>query len=232
MRKGIFIQSRMSSMRFKGKMLEDVNGTPLVEYVYERCLKAGSDVVAVITSCEKSDDSLAAYCMKRSIPVFRGKLNNVLGRYVKAGEFFNCEVICRVCGDSPFVDTDAIDLMFDRLSDSDDRSSRRLDYITIGNCLDGFLSEVITLSALNYIGQKTIQSEDLEHVTRYIKRNQSEFKTAVINVDLLPADLKGISITIDTEEDLAFANKVIKNGLKGYGFTSVDVIQKIRGLKG
>lgn len=231
MKKGIFIQSRMSSSRLKGKMLKSVNGIPLIEFVYERCRTADADIVAVLTSEHPSDDPLFSYCCEKNIPVFRGPLENVLERYVKASAFFGCKAICRVCGDSPFVDTGFIDRMFEELVQPRHKSKERIDYITLSNCLDGFLSEVFTLDSLLKAYHQTDRADDKEHVTKFIKENKEMFKIKTLNAGLLPADLFETSITVDYAEDLVFINKIISKGLKGFTFSSPDVICKIREVR-
>ena len=109
-KKGILIQSRLSSSRLPKKMLMDIGGYKLVEFVYKRAiLSTQSDMVAIITSTHRSDDELYEFCKAKNIPVFRGSLDNVLERYIEASDFFELDIVVRVCGDSPFVDVDYID---------------------------------------------------------------------------------------------------------------------------
>jgi len=94
MKKAILIQARLNSSRFPKKMLKKLGEFTLVEYVYNRCLASKeTDLVGVITSLEKSDDELANLCKSKNIPFYRGNLNNVLDRYIKAGEFLTIEQI-------------------------------------------------------------------------------------------------------------------------------------------
>ena len=142
-KKGIFIQSRMTSSRLPGKMMKPFCGIPLVEYVYRRCLTARDvDVIAVLTSTELSDTILYDYCRKMNIPVFRGDLNNVLHRYIEAANYYHVDYVCRVCGDSPFVDTAMIAPMFHEIAFSSH------DYISLAGCIDGFFSEIVSTSTL------------------------------------------------------------------------------------
>jgi len=76
----------MSSDRFPGKMLEELGGVPLVEYVYRRCGTSNAADVIVATSADPSDDRLYSYCADRGIGIMRGSLDNVLARYIEAAE--------------------------------------------------------------------------------------------------------------------------------------------------
>lgn len=223
MKKGILIQARMSSRRFPGKMLGLINGVALIDFVYKRCLRSGrSDVVAVITSTHQSDDDLYIHCEKENIPVWRGSLSNVLSRYIESAKFFDLGVICRVCGDSPLVDTEIIDEMLQI------REEERLDYVTLNkdNCLAGLDSEVFTVDALKRLANNHLSEEELEHVTLGIKNNTPSFKTKFINKDLRPFALKDVSLTVDSPGDLLLCNEIVKFLVwDNYNFSSSDILK-------
>ena len=230
----VFIQARMSSARFRGKMLEKIDGLPLVEFVYQRCLKVNCDVVTILTSTDYSDNEMYEYCCDRQIPVHRGPLDNVLKRFVDAGDFYQATHICRVCGDSPFVDTDYIDQMFEMMTDLRQKTPV-LDYMTITGCLDGFRSEIVTLSALKRALRTTNRPDYLEHVTKYIVENPLSFKTEFLNSKLTCDGVADVSITVDYPRDMELVNHVIKHGLNGFDFSSNDVlkcIEAVRRVKG
>ena len=95
----IIIQSRMSSQRFKGKMMAPIFGEiPLVEYIAKRCQRSNVKNILVATSDESSDDVIVEQCQKNDIPVMQGDLNNVLRRYVQTAEYLNAEYVVRLCG--------------------------------------------------------------------------------------------------------------------------------------
>jgi len=226
MKKIILIQSRLSSSRFPKKMISKITkNITLVEYVYNRSkVSKEADNVVIITSNENSDDELYNLCLQKNIPIFRGDLNNVLSRYIKAGEYYNSSTICRVCGDSPFVDVNLIDKMFINMK------SEELEYITIKNCLNGFVSEIIDLKTLKNISKITNKQDDLEHVTKYIVDNITKFKHKMIDSNLRPNDLKNITLTVDYESDLNLTKKVISY-LNGFDFTSNNIIDILREIK-
>lgn len=223
MKNAIFIQSRLSSSRFPGKMLEPLAGMPLVEYVYRRCLESVHvDMVAVITSEEASDDSLYAFCSEKEIPVFRGSLENVLERYVHAAVHFQAGMICRVCGDSPFVDVSAIDHMLDRMSQVE------YQYIVTEDGLDGFVSEVVLLDVLQQALRETDKADDLEHVTPFIKKHPEKFRSTRCAIGCRPPELEKWKLTIDYPDDLLLANQIVQAGLGGFDFTSQDVVSALQ----
>ncbi len=229
-RSGILIQARMSSSRLPGKMLMRLGGVPLVEFVYRRCLTAvKADTVAILTSEQSSDDILHDYCLGRDIPVYRGPLDNVLQRYIEAAEFYDIQLVCRVCGDSPFVDTAMIDKMIAMMP------SQNHDYIAPENCIDGFFAEVVQLSALRHIAANNATPESLEHVTHGIRHNPGPYKICRLNME--QQDLaKEISLTVDTAADLRFCNSIATYLLEKYGgnkfdFSTREIIAVIKKLR-
>jgi spore coat polysaccharide biosynthesis protein SpsF (cytidylyltransferase family) len=222
----ILIQARLSSSRFPRKMVEKIGELTLCEYVYKRCMtskKAG--FVAVITSDEPSDDELVSLCQQRHIPVFRGSLNDVLGRYIEAAEEFGSENIVRVCGDSPFVDTDFIDKLIQLAIDD------KLDYCATVNCLNGFRSEVVRLSALKHTYmQDDLGLDDMEHVTKYMVDRLDSFKTLLVNTNLKSDEVANYTLTVDFPDDIETIRQIAKN-LNNFAFSSDEIIKHIGLLK-
>ena len=77
----VIIQARMSSKRFRGKVLYKINNKPLIWYLINNIKKSKkvTDII-VATSKNKSDDVLTKYLKKINIKFFRGNLNNVMKR--------------------------------------------------------------------------------------------------------------------------------------------------------
>ncbi|MDC7248879.1 MAG: hypothetical protein PQJ49_03060, partial [Sphaerochaetaceae bacterium] len=194
-------------------------------YVYKRCKQSKeANHILVITSLEKSDDELYEFCCKERIPVFRGDLDNVLKRYLDASISQNLDIICRVCGDSPFVDVEAIDQMFLEFSNSS------LEYITTVNVLNGFISEVFTLDLLQRIYNMKLTKEDKEHVTKYIRDNKNNFKIRELDLNLRDENLKKFTLTIDYPIDLEIAQNIVSK-LDDFKFNSKDVMAILSKIK-
>jgi len=220
---GILIQARLSSSRFPKKMLEKIGEYTLLEYVYNRCKVSNlSNIVAIITSLEKSDDKIVELCKDKNIPYFRGNLENVLDRYIQASNYFNIDLLCRVSGDSPFVDVFAIDDMFKIFNVNPD-----LEYSIVSNSLNGFLSEVVQVKTLKIIAQMNLSISDKEHVTKYIRDNIEQFQTYQFNINKKPKELKEFSLTVDYKNDLEIIKNIDKQ-LSNLKFTSDDIIRILR----
>jgi spore coat polysaccharide biosynthesis protein SpsF len=109
----IFIQARMSSARFPGKMLAPLHGRPLIAQVLDRFRKFDLHSQAVVlTSLDQSDDPLADFVANRClVPVFRGDLDNVVARFQSALAQYPCEWFVRISGDSPLIDASLVRAM-------------------------------------------------------------------------------------------------------------------------
>ena len=203
-----------------------IGDVPLVEFIYKRCrLSSEADFVAVITSDDRTDDVLYDYCVERQINIFRGDLDNVLDRYIKAAEFYHSDVICRVCGDSPFVDVGLIDRMFQIIGDE------KCDYVAPDqeHCIAGLDSEVFTIDALRRVVVKATSKDDLEHVTHYIRNHAGDFNLKIITAELRHESLRDAVLTVDYPEDLLLGNSILGVLGNGHSFSSDDIFRVLCG---
>jgi len=206
-------------------MLETINSISLLEYVYNRCQTSKkSDKVIVITSTEESDNELFDLCTMKNIPVYRGSLDNVLERYIQAAKYFDVDIVCRVCGDSPFVDVKAIDTMFQSMSDYSE-----LEYMSTKNSLNGFTSEVFSLDVLESINEKNLTIADKEHVTKHIRDNIAFFKVKELDLNLKPKELENFTLTVDYKNDLNIAKKIALE-IEGFEFLSTEVLNVLKNI--
>jgi spore coat polysaccharide biosynthesis protein SpsF (cytidylyltransferase family) len=217
----VVIQARHSSARLPGKVLMDLAGMPLLEFVYRRCKASAVTKVVVATSTEEDDDQVYNFCRSHSLDVFRGSLNNVLERYIRAAEGLGVKYLVRVCADSPFVETSAFSVLLDALKD------RGFDYAAIDKktTAAGFICEAFTLAAAKKAAGLAVDQEDLEHVTRYFINHAEEFKTGYFVLGLGADSMNGSKLTVDFPEDLENARKIAK-ALKGdFTFRARDVLE-------
>jgi spore coat polysaccharide biosynthesis protein SpsF (cytidylyltransferase family) len=225
----LIIQARMSSKRLPGKMMMNIGGIPLYEYVYRRCRQSKKiENIVLSTSTHSTDDLLAQSALDKGIAVYRGSLDNVLNRYISCAEEIGAEIIVRVCGDSPFVDTALIDTLISYLLEND------LDYVSVekDRCIAGFDSEVVRLSALIKSESLAGCPEDLEHVTYYIRRNPEQFKAKWLELNMDLFDHR-VSLTVDRMEDLDFCDKIANrlidsSGRLRFDFSSGEICEIIK----
>ena len=116
----VFIQARMSSKRFPGKVLAPFNGIPILTCVIERVNEViPSGRIVVLTSTDESDDPVVCYMQNAGISVYRGPLENVFERFQLCLREYPCSWFFRICADSPLLDNEILQTMLIRNDKSD-----------------------------------------------------------------------------------------------------------------
>ena len=140
------IQARTGSSRLPRKVLADLNGKPLIEFLIERVKKCSDiDEIILATTFKKEDDILENIASNLKIKCVRGSKDDVLSRYVKATEETKAQVLIRLTGDCPFLDPELISRTINEFK------LKNVDYLS--NCYppsypDGLDVEVFSRKAL------------------------------------------------------------------------------------
>lgn len=198
-----FLQARVSSTRLPGKVLKPLLGEPMLLRQIERLgHSARIDKLVVVTSTDPSDDDLASECIARGVPVFRGSLNDVLGRFLMALEEHPATHIVRLTGDCPLADWRVVDQVIDA------HLSSGADYTT--NCIeptfpDGLDVEVVKADVLREVGRKAQLGSEREHVTYYINSHPGEFLRHNVRRE---SDLSALRWTVDTPADFTLVEHI------------------------
>jgi len=194
-RAGIVLQARLGSQRLPGKAIEPIGGCSMLERCLRRLIAGGVAHVVLATTTLFEDDALAAIAARLGVPVFRGEVDDVLGRFVGAAEAFDLDPVIRATGDNPGVDIQAAGRVLAELrsSGADFVIEEGLPY---GACVEG-----VTRSALCHADAAADSAYDREHVTSFIKRRRDLFTC----IDLpAPAPLRrpSLRLSVDTRDDL------------------------------
>ena len=214
------LQARTNSTRLPGKVLMNILGEPMILHQLRR-LKTSVllDDIIVATSGEKSDDVLAAVCAAAGYRVFRGSLNDVLDRFVKAIENDSYDHIVRLTGDCPLTDTNVIDEIIRRHLQADN------DYTSNGlnpTYPDGLDAEIFKFSALVNAWENAVLPSHREHVTPYICAHPEMFSLENYEND---RDLSAMRWTVDEAEDFEFVTAVYRNLYPSKAnFTMADIL--------
>lgn len=194
------VQARMSSSRLPGKVLAEIGGTPAIDRLIARLARARELAgIVVATSTDPSDDAIATTVEALGVPVVRGPLGDVLGRYRLAAERHPCDAVVRITADCPFIDPAVVDAVV--------RSWRESDVAYAANCLDprtfptGLDTEVVSRDALEAAAAEATAPAEREHVTPYLRERPGRFGHA--RVERSPS-AGHVRIVLDTPEDLAF----------------------------
>ncbi len=191
------IQARMSSVRLPGKALLPVAGYPSAVLAALRAGNLGNEIV-VATSTDSSDDTLAEQLGIHGIRVFRGPMDDVLGRYYSAGaDLPNDCIVVRLTGDNVVPDGVFVRELASAFAESG------LEYLS-GNSQQGRLpyglaGEAFTMAALRKAHAAATSPSDREHVGLWMGRNCRS--GIYIPTSVGDADFSHLRCTIDDEED-------------------------------
>jgi spore coat polysaccharide biosynthesis protein SpsF len=202
----IFVQARMSSERFPGKILAPFNGQPLIKSLLDNMQKiVNKNKVIVLTSTEISDDPLVAYLTQIGYQSFRGSLDNVFDRFQKCLLENQCDYFVRLSADSPLMSKELVSEIISQLKSHD--------YDFVSNVFKrkfprGQSVEIAKSKTFLGINSETLSAHEREHVMPYFYSNKGNYKTLVIDsVD----DLGEVNFCVDTLEDLRELQKTPKN---------------------
>ena len=166
----IVIQSRLSSSRLPGKALLTIAGMPLVELVARRASRSGHEVV-VATSEEQDDGRIAEHLRSVGVPVLRGPLDDVLGRFVLAtADLDPTDRVVRLTGDNPVADADLVDELLAAVAASGHTYGR----VDIDRVPEGLGAEVFSVGSLRLAAERATAPYDREHVTPWLRRELGE----------------------------------------------------------
>jgi spore coat polysaccharide biosynthesis protein SpsF len=211
------IQARMGSKRLPNKVMADLNGRPMLEWVVERAKRAKAlDKVVIVTSTNPADDVIEQFCQTKGYEYFRGDEHDVLDRYYQAAKKFGAFIIVRITGDCPFIDPGLISRTVQLIwgafgatsisfTPPNDFTANRLPTAWGRTYPIGLDVEVCTAKALETAWKEAKEPHQREHVMPFLYENNDRFKSILLNHD---TDLSHHRWTVDTPEDIEFARQV------------------------
>ena len=225
---GVIILCRYNSTRLPGKILHEINGQSILSIIYQRIKRANLGIeIVVATSNEIDDDPIARKCERLSIPYYRGSLNNVAGRFLRAMEYFNFDYAVRINGDNLFVDYEALGKIIAIAQ------TGKYDFVT--NVPGRTFPKGMSLELL----RRTFYSKcyenfsdntfHTEHVTSWLYENDYGERHILVN-NVIPG-AQCIDLAIDTQEDLDFAKQIVgatKN--RNILLTYAEIVQSISSM--
>ncbi len=220
MNTGIIIQARRSSSRLKDKIIMPVpalSDNSMLSHVVRRS-KAVCDNVIVATSENIEDDVTEQEALKCGAYVYRGSLDDVLIRYIKAAEKYNIDRIVRITADCPCIDPYIINKCIQKHIDSSADYVSNVEKRTFPHGLD---TEVVSLDALYKTAEEEKDIKVREHVTWYIRQHNHFKKEHIVEDEGI--DYSNIRITVDTVEDYAIINLIFY--MLGNDFGYKDIIR-------
>ncbi|MEI7635799.1 MAG: glycosyltransferase family protein [Syntrophus sp. (in: bacteria)] len=200
-----FIQARMSSTRFPGKVLKPILRRPMLELQIERVkLSETIDRVVVVTSTHSADQQIVNLCERLNMDVFCGSLENVLDRFYQAAKKYQPDHIVRLTGDCPLIDSKVIDDIV-RLY-----LEKKCDYGT--NCMpptypNGLDAEIFSFDMLKQAQLEASLPSHLEHISVFFEDQPERFR--IVNL-AHATDLSQMRWTVDEPEDFEFVKSIFE----------------------
>ena len=202
------VQARMGSERLPGKVLKPLAGKPVLWHITQ-ILKSVSliDDIIIVTTTLENDDKIENFALKNNIKIIRGSVNDVLDRFRLATIETNADVIIRITGDNPCIDVNIVEKVID------DHLNSKYDY-TSNNLMRTFPRgmdiEIINRKTLEKVWRNTLDIDDREHVTLYIKNRPDQFKLQNIVACEL-CNRPELRLSIDTNEDYLLVSQIYDN---------------------
>ncbi len=220
------IQARMGSSRLPGKVLRDIHGKSMLEWVIGRARKARTlSEVAVATTIAAEDDILEQMCAQWKVPCYRGSVFDVLDRYYQAACQAEADIVVRLTADCPLLDPRLIDLVVTRFIDEKvDFAANRLPPPYERTYPIGLDVEVVSFAALERAWKEAKESHEREHVLPYLYDTPGRFKILVVDHK---KNLGKYRWTVDTQPDLRFVQEVVARLSDKEDFTWLDVLKVV-----
>jgi len=205
------IQARLGSTRLPKKVLSDLNGQRLLDYVLDR-LRASKYInrIIIATTDDITDSELVNYCRQEKILYYCGDTHNILSRFIATCDAYNCDKILRVCSDNPFIDSEAMDFQIRTFL-----SEEELDYCTYVTGAGqpviltslGLFVEATTAKALKKVAKLASAQKHYEHVTMFMYEHPEYFRINRIYLDKnIDAHYR---FTVDYPQDIEFCTKIM-----------------------
>ena len=213
------IQARMGSSRLPGKVLMEIEGTAILEHIFRRLGSVNEiDRIIVATSTKEEDDDIEAFCRSRGTACIRGSEENVLSRFGLAASEYPADIYIRATGDNPMIDVRLIEdtLAFFEAND--------LTYTCYRDYPIGSGVEVFTHRALEEALKHAELPYELEHVTPYMYQSMPDRK---VEYFVSKTNDSGIRMTIDTEQDLQFAEEMFRRLYKSNPYFGIAEIKRL-----
>lgn len=205
MKIGIVILCRFSSSRLPGKILKEINGIPILKYIFDRLQTVFPiEDIVVATSFEQSDDVIEQYCQKNYIKCYRGSLDNVASRFLNCSIENQFDYAIRINGDNIFIDIDLLDKVKNIVQQ---KSTSFISNVHNRTYPKGMSVECVSVELYKNSISK-FSDYDKEHVMTYFYTNSDKIDYLYLyNTEY--AELAGVQLAIDTQEDFDRAQYII-----------------------
>jgi len=203
---GIIIQARMGSSRLPGKVLKQVSGKSLLEYLFDRLAQAKKcKTIILATTINPEDDKLCDKAEAYGIPVYRGSEDDVLDRYYQAAKQYNLDPVIRITADCPLILPELIDMACVAFY-----NENIPDYLGFKLPYPEGLADiaVFPFSALEKAWNGAEKMSEREHVTKFLINRPDRFRLVRLDVNSVINEFR---YTIDEDLDYEVVKQIIED---------------------
>ncbi len=220
------IQVRMGSTRLPEKALKEIDGKPLLWYLYKRAsFSKLIEKVVIATADTSANLPIVKFAQDNNIGYYAGSEQDIADRIYRTAEKFGGEIIVRLTGDCPLADPEVIDNVIQTYLDNKDR------YDYMSNTLrptypDGLDVEVIPFETIEKAWKEVKDPFWREWICSYITEHPEIYRTGNVESD---TDISGLRWTVDYEEDFVFVREVFTRLYnKKNNFSMKDILSLIQ----
>lgn len=196
----------MGSTRLPGKVMQKIGDKTLLRLVLDRLKESKMLSRIVVATTEKvEDDFIVLESKKAQVDVFRGSDLDVLNRISEAAKEYEADVVVRICADNPFLAIGSMDRMIRHHMELE--NDLTYNGVHDGGVPPGFVSEVLSMKALDVSDRMAEQADEREHVTVYMKRNPDRFRVEAYQV-LPNLRRPHLQLSIDTDQELKLVRRI------------------------
>ena len=215
---GIIIQARMNSSRLPGKVGMVVGHQEYLAHQIDRVLqKCPRNRCVIATTKGREDDLIFEIALEAGVGCYRGNSEDVLNRYIEAGEHYDFKDVVRLTGDCPLIDPYIMDSVIGVYCNCISEK-KYVSNTLVRTFPRGFDVEVTSLKNLKESWGLSNSQYNREHVTPFIASG-GILECVRINC---PAreDLSRWRFTLDAVEDHLQLSRILM-GVKSYEFNEV-----------
>lgn len=222
------IQARLGSTRLPGKVLKEILGKPMLELMINRLKQSKTiDKIVIATTDNLEDEKIAGLAEKIGIDFYRGSETDVLDRYYQTAKKFKAnDIVIRLTGDCPLIDSGVVDLVVDFFK----KNRKKFDYVSNvrpPTFPDGIDTEVFSFETLEKAWRLAKLPSEREHVTAFIADHPEIFRIGNLKYN---KDLSDMRLTVDNEEDFILIKKIFRLLYKkNKDFKLEDVLNLLEG---
>lgn len=197
------IIARTNSSRLPQKVLLELNGMKMIEYIINKIKKSKLvDDIYICTSVDEEDEILLEIAEQNNVKYYAGSRESVIDRMLAVGKIENATNLIRITGDNIFTDEVYLDLMINY------HIKNQVEYTRVEKLPIGVTPEIMRFDSLQKCYAMMNPAES-QYLLLYMFQ-PNKFKCQV----LIPEEKHckpSMTLTVDTPEDYERTKLLILN---------------------